>query len=523
MKNFNLCFIPVIFFFFCCCTLLAQPTIIWQKCFGGSGWDAFLSIKQTIDNGYILYGVSESNDGDVTGNHNSRDIWVVKISDTGQIQWEHSLGGSQMEQITGEVQQTLDGGYIVAGASNSNDGDVTGHHGTSTYSDFWVIKLSDSGSIQWQRSYGGSLDDYCTSVEQTKDSGYILTGWTSSNDGDVTAGPGYPDFWIVKLDDTGSIQWQKTIGGLSEDHGNCIRQTSDGGYIVTGYIWAGGGNVTSVQGWVDFWVVKLSDTGSIQWQNTLGGSDGDVPYTVDETFDGGYIVCGWAYSDDGHVTGNHGDEDYWIVKLDSSGVLQWQKAFGGTEIDRGGGGLQTSDKGYLVFGASCSNNGDVTGHHGGISSGDCWIVKTDSAGALIWQASYGGTNNDGGVIMPTVGGGYIIGGYSFSNDGDVSGNHGSSDYWVVKLSDNIVNVDRMNLNRKDFSIYPNPAKDKIYIEMQQNLISAEFIIKNVLGQTVITGEIMEKNSVVDISSLTRGIYLLSSGNNLKQTIKLIKQ
>jgi hypothetical protein len=234
--------------------LSATGAIQWQKCLGGSGWDVATSIQQTSDGGFIVAGRTNSNDGDVTGNHGNDDFWVVKLSATGEIQWQKSLGGSNDDWAT-SIQQTSDGGFIVAGSTDSNDGDVTGNHGND---DFWVAKLSSTGAIQWQKSLGGSGDELAESTQQTSDGGFIVTGWTTSNDGDVTGNHGGKDFWVVKLSSTGAIQWQKSLGGSGTDVAESIQQTSDGGFIVAGYTASNDGDVTGNHGYDDFWVVKLS-------------------------------------------------------------------------------------------------------------------------------------------------------------------------------------------------------------------------------------------------------------------------
>ncbi len=350
----------------------AQPNIEWQKCLGGTSDDFAYSIQQTTDGGYIVAGTTQSNDSDVTGNHGSRDYWIVKLDNSGGIQWQKCLGGSNGEGIV-SIQQNSDGGYIVSGLSISNDGDVTGNHGGS---DFWIIKLDSAGGIQWQKCLGGSDVEVANSIQQTTDGGFIVAGNSLSNDGDVTGNHGDYDYWIVKLDSTGVIQWQKSLGGTGDDRAYFIQQTSDGGYIVAGRSISNDCDVTGNHGYYDYWIVKLDSTGDIHWQKCFGGSDSEIPKSIQQTSDGGYIIAGYSGSNDGDVTGNHFFLDYWIVKLNSIGVIQWQKSLGGTGFDDSNSIQQTSDGGYIVAGFSNSINGDVTGKHGNF---DYWIVKLDSS------------------------------------------------------------------------------------------------------------------------------------------------
>ena len=188
-------------------TFAQAPAIDWQKSFGGTTIESAGIILQTTEGGYIVSCNTQSNDGDVTGNHGNTDIWVVKLSVSGAIQWGKTLGGTESD-IAQSILKTRDGGYVVAGYTDSNDGDVTGNHGNT---DFWVVKLSNAGIIQWQKTLGGTQEDYAYSIQQTIDGGYIVVGNTGSNDGDVTGNHGGSDMWIVKLSATGTFQWQKTL------------------------------------------------------------------------------------------------------------------------------------------------------------------------------------------------------------------------------------------------------------------------------------------------------------------------
>jgi hypothetical protein len=286
---------------------------------------------------------------------------VVKLDDIGAIQWQKCLGGSGDDRAT-DIQQTLDGGYIVAGQSNSNDGDVSGNHGSS---DFWIVKLDGNGNIEWQRSLGGAGFDAAQAIQQTPDEGYIVAGTSDSNDGDVTGNNGGMDYWIVKLDDTGTIQWQNSWGGTGNDNPSAILQTSDGAYVVVGATESNDGDVSENQGGWDLWLIKLDASGSLQLQRTLGGSGDDGAGSIRETPDAGFILAGSTSSNDGDVSGNHGLDDCWIVKLDASGVLQWQRTFGGPGIDLSNAVDVTVDGGFIVGGSSSSNDGDVSGNNGG--------------------------------------------------------------------------------------------------------------------------------------------------------------
>ncbi|MEO6455072.1 MAG: hypothetical protein ABIN97_13415 [Ginsengibacter sp.] len=439
-KSYTL--IAFLFFVFSFSAEAQVPAIQWQKCLGGTEWDQPSSIKQTSDGGYIIAGNSSSLDGDVSGNHGgASDYWIVKLNSTGTIQWQKCFGGSD-DDVANSIEQTSDGGYIIAGYSNSLDGDVSGNQGNN---DYWIVKLDPLGNITWQNSFGGSLGDMAYDIHQTNDGGYIVAGSTSSFDGDVSGRHGVGssgwqyDYWVVKLNSTGIIQWQKCLGGSDNDYTYSIKQTNDGGYIVAGGSDSNDGDVSGNHGSGDCWIVKLNNIGVIQWQICMGGSSGDRSESIEQTVDGGYIFTGFTQSNDGDVTGHHSNIDYWVVKLDGRGSIQWQKTLGGSLMDYARSIAQTTDSGYIVAGHSDSFDGDVAGSHG---SGDYWIVKLNSIGDFQWRKCLGGTGRDWPYsIKETSDGGYIIAGLSGSNDDDVSGNHGyNNDYWIVKLEPDILNV-----------------------------------------------------------------------------------
>ena len=365
-----------------------------------------------------------------------------------EIEWQKSLGGSYFDEAR-SIQQTSDGGYIVAGNSYSNDGDVSGNHGEW---DYWIVKLNDTGNIQWQKCLGGSEFDIAYAIQQTSDGGYIVAGMTESNDGDVSGNHGYDDYWVVKLDDTGNIQWQKSLGGSSIEKAQSIQQTLDGGYITAGYSYSNNGDASGNHGASDYWVVKLDDTGNIQWQKSLGGSESEWAYSIQQTTDGGYIVAGWSYSNNGDVSENHGDDDYWVLKLDNTGNIQWQKSLGGSSVEWAHSTQQTSDGGYIVAGWSKSNDGDASGNHG---ETDVWVVKLAGSGVTTYEITTssepaeGGTTTGGGIYnygaSVTVSA-FANAGYSFINwteDGTEVSNHTEYTFIVTEDRDLVANFEEI--------------------------------------------------------------------------------
>jgi hypothetical protein len=430
--------------------LIAQTfiNVSWQKALGGTKSDAAYSVQKTGDGGYIVAGESKSTDDDVSGNHGGSDCWVVKLNSSGIIEWKKSLGGSLDEGYYSRIIQTADGGYCLVTKTSSSNGEIaSGHHGGE---DCWVVKLSNIGGIEWQKALGGTRGEAGFSLVQTSDAGYIIVGGTYSNDGDVSGNHGNSDCWVVKLNSLGSLQWQKALGGSSNESGSEISQTADGGYIIAGGTNSNDGNVSGNHGGNDAWVVKLSNSGAVEWQKTLGGTNDDYFLSIKQTADGGYIIAGGTNSNDGDVSGNHGDYDTWIVKLSSSGAIQWQKALGGSGGEEIESIIQTTDEGYIAAGYTESNDNDISGNHGNT---DYWVIKLSSVGIIEWQKALGGTGNDYARSITITGGGYVIAGYSTSNDGDVSGNHGGGDFWIA------------NLSVRNFTVSPNyPCQDK-YVKL----------------------------------------------------------
>jgi hypothetical protein len=495
------------------------PNIQWAKCYGGSFGDNATSILPTKDGGYIIAGGTFSNDGDVIGHHgadSTADVWIVKIDDTGAIKWQKSLGSIHMEGAN-SMAHTSDGGYIVAGYASSNGGIVSGNHGNV---DYWVVKIDDTGAIQWQKSYGGTNYDVAFSIIQTKDSGYVVAGSSFSNDGDVTGHHGsniYPDYWIVKLDDTGIIEWQKSLGGTNNDDATSILQTSDGGYIVAGYSSSNDGDVVghhvnSMTITNDYWVVKLDGEGVIQWQKSLGGKYEDEATIILPTKDGGYIVGGGAASNDGDVTGHHGSTyifDCWVVKINDTGAIQWQKSFGGSNADEVESIKETNEGGYIVAGYSRSNDGDATINHGNNGSEDFWVVKLDDTGSLQWQKSLGGSVSEiASSVLETADSGYIVAGGATSFFGDISGHHGisgNSDCWVVKLK---FPTGIEELSTTTLILTPNPVKDILTISLAGNVQEKNIEVIDCLGRVIQNSKFKTQNCQLSTANWVSGLYLV---------------
>lgn len=490
------------------------PAIQWQKALGGTSQDFSSSIQQTTDGGYIIAGTTMSNNGDVTSNHGQSDFWIVKLSDTGSILWQKTFGGTGIDKAI-SIQETSDGGYIVGGFTTSTDGDVTGNHGVQ---DFWVVKLSSTGVLIWQKTLGGTGDDELQGIQQTSDGGYIVVGYTYSNNGDIVGNHGDTDIWVAKLSATGSLLWQKALGGTSSEIAYGIVQTTDGGYVIAGSTSSTNGDITSSHGFGDVWIVKLSTTGTLLWQKTLGGTGEEEANSIQQTTDDGFIIGCDTNSNDGDVTNNHGAQDFWVVKLSSIGDLIWQKTFGGTSDDLCYSAQQTSDGGYVVAGVSSSNNGDLSGNYGLL---DIWVVKLTNTGTLIWQKNLGGTASDYCFsIKQTTDGGYVTAGHTQSNNNDVTGNHSTgNDAWIVKLG---ANLGTSTVTRNPLIIYPNPTQSILNIPTTNGKNFDKIVVTDLMGKIIL--EQTQNTNQVDVEQLSTGMYILQAfSGEEKVTSKFLKE
>jgi len=360
-------------------TILAQTSPAGSsfiKVIGGRNQDYGSSIQQTSDGGYVITGYTDSFGAENGG------VFVIKLDSSGNLSWAKTIDGGTGSGHS--IQQTSDGGYVITGD--------TENFGAGGY-DVFVIKLDSSGNLAWAKTIGGTDSDYGYSIQQTSDGGYVITGASRS------FGAGGWDVFVIKLDSSGYLSWAKTIGGTSEDYGCPIQQTSDGGYIITGKTQSFGA------GGSDVFVIKLDSSGNLAWAKTIGGTDSDYGYSIQQTSDGGYIITGYTYSF------GAGWSDVFVIKLDSSGNLSWAKAIGGDGGDYGYSIQQTLDGGYVITGYTYSF---------GAREQDVFVIKLDSSGNLSWAKRItvviGGSIDYGYSIQQTSDGGYIITGYTHPPD-----------------------------------------------------------------------------------------------------------
>jgi hypothetical protein len=353
------------------------------------------------------------------------------------VAWKKILGGNGNEYPYAII-NSADGGHVIAGrTSSSNDGDVSASKGGV---DFWIVKLNNTGAIAWQKTMGGNGNEIATGIVATPDGGYAISGYTNSdNNGDVAASNGGSDYWIVKINGTGDILWKKVLGGSKDDLANSITVTSEGVIVVAGQTLSSNtGDVATNHGNDDCWIVALSNTdGAVKWKKIIGGNFSEKGKSVISSGDGGVIVGGETNSsNNGDVPSSHGNIDFLLTKLDKDGNIVWNNCAGGLHGEELSSLAAGPNESFFAAGTTKSNStGDVGASKG---SEDYWIVKFNATtGALIWQKVLGGNASDYGRGIAVNSLGQIIAaGYTTSNNnGDVELNQGAADFWLIRLNE----------------------------------------------------------------------------------------
>ncbi len=345
----------------------ATNQLQWQKTYGGSDDDRGVDLIQTSDNGYAVIGKSKSNDLEVSENAGFDDFWVSKLDSSGTIIWEYSFGFAGSDTPYSII-QTNDDGYLLSGvldvSASNGQGDRNSILSRHAGGDYWVIKLNASGVKQWSNYYGGSFTDTAYDAIQTEDDGYIIIGSSDSDDVDITNNLGSYDFWILKISATGTLVWEKSFGGSEIDEAHAIIQATDGNYLIVGDTRSNDLEISQNNGAADLWIVKITPEGTLLWEKTLGGSSFDVGRSISKTQDNGFLVSGSSRSSDGNLTSNKGQNDAWVVKINSSGNLEWQKTIGGSEVDFFYDAVELNDQTIIAVGDSNSSNEDIYENNG---------------------------------------------------------------------------------------------------------------------------------------------------------------
>ena len=485
---------------------MAQAQFI-QKCLGGFSEEQGSGIRETPDGGFIVCGFKESNNGDVACSHIGIDGWLVKLDGALNIQWQKCFSGNSSARFIC-LDITTDNGFIIGGETSGGGSTLCTGHGNT---DYWIIKTDSLGNTLWQNCFGGSEDDRINDIHQTIDGGYILAGTSYSLDGDVGSGFGNGDFWILKLDSSGSILWNKTYGGFGTEDCFSISETPDHKYVACGRATFDSGDVIGTHGYNDCWVIKIDSIGNLIWQKALGGSLNDVAEDLSIDVNGDIVIIAEASSSDGDISMNYGGWDTWIVKLNSGGNIIWEKTYGGSSYDSGRSLTRAADGGYMLLSSGSSIDGDAYCSYGS----QFWFTKIDSNGIFEFEKCLGGSDFDiPKRIISTTDSGFAAIGYTFSNDGDVSGNHTPctntlcTDMWVLKLNKELVSIDENLFGQIKFEVYPNPFYGFIILktDVSRNI---EINLHNSIGELVFKKNALT-NQAINLSFLDDGIYFLDS-------------
>jgi hypothetical protein len=509
------------------------PNISWHNRYGGALSNYSYKSVQTNDGGFIIGGRSNSNISfDKSENcRGGLDYWVIKTDSNGIKEWDKTIGGASPNGIEDDVFysliQTGDNGFLICGGSNSTvSGDKTVTNNGTT--DFWIVKLSSSGAIEWQRALGGSNENVPYCVIQTIDGGYLIGGYSNSNiSGDKSENcRGLQDYWIVKLDSFGDVEWDKTFGGDSSDILTSIIQQADGSFLLTGRSNSGisGDKTETNRGAGDYWILKIDSQRNIIWQKTIGGSGFDELTAALLSQDGGFLLAGLSYSNaSGEKTENsRGFRDYWIVKIDASGDIEWDKTIGGSGDDPLFGAANCADGGYILTGGS---NSPVSGEKTEpvIGGSDGWVVKVNNIGAISWQKTIGGSLGDGfnSVVQTTDDGFYISGQTNSPISGNISiSPKGSIDYFAVKLEAEDLSNDSNVLF--GLSIYPNPTKGVVNVDFENLDQNVNYLLFNSLGQIISKGTFDSNQNKITFDG-QGGFYFLKLMSDKKtHVVKIIK-
>jgi len=444
------------------------PDTMWTKVYGGSNREYGYDIQQTIDGGYIIVGKTNSFGA------GAFDLWLIKTDSYGDINWTKTYGGNSDDEGR-SVQQTSDGGYIIIGnikPVSINDEDI------------WLLKTNELGDTLWTKIFGDYSWDKGYSVQQTSDGGYIVVGFTKS------FGAGSKDIWLIKTDSSGDTLWTKTFGTAWDDEGYDVYQTKDDGYIITGYSSAGPSDY--------IWLLKTDQDGDTLWTRNYGGTHGGKGLSVLQTIDDGIVLTGYYY----YSSQYYFHADVHLIKTNIIGELIWDKKLWHSGI--GNSVQETSDQGFIVVAQSTF---DETGN-----TGNLYLIKTNSLGDTIWTRKY--LSNQSGIgysVKQTTDEGYVFTGF-------IQADIFNSDVAIIKTNPDsgIVSVkDYININYSRFYLvqnYPNPFNPSTSI--QYEVSSRQFVslkVYDVLGNEVATLVDEEKSAgsykvEFDGTDLSSGIY-----------------
>ena len=527
----------LLLFFFTGISLTYPQKVSWEKTYGGLHADYLFDIQPTPDYGFILAGSSVS---DVGGSKSEKkqgvmDFWLWKMSETGKLEWQRSYGGDGIDKLQSLV-VTRDGGLFLGGTSNSQKGfDKTAKNFGGD--DLWIMRLDPFGAILWQKTLGGKGEDKLAQVIQTTDGGFLVGGSSSSNrlfdaqkqevveNAKSENSRGNLDYWVIKLDAQGEIEWQKTLGGRYADILKTVSQTPDGGYILGGVSNSpeSGDKTQTNYGAFDFWIVKLDETGAIEWQQTLGGEGDDQLVSIITTGENEYLVAGYSNSGISHSKerSNRGTStDIWVLQLDETGEPLWQETYHIAPYTILTKLIKTDDKAFLLGGYS--QNRLIDKKQKGTVGSDYFALKIDSLGEQKWKRELGSSSRDVlAGLVETRDGGYVLAGTSNGkvSKSKQSGNVGLEDFWIVKLLDE----DKDDKAKRLIEAYPNPTNNFTNVLIGFDYEKGTATMVDIAGRQLQHFEINSRTVPVSLQGLPLGIYLITIRTDKgSETVKILK-
>ncbi len=531
--------------------LNAAGSVQWQQTLGGSNDEQANVVKELPGGGYIIAGSSSSGNGNVGSAFGAKDAWMVKLTPSGSIAWSKVIGGLGNEEATSVFPTADGGFFVVGYSFSSVLSQQGGaslpsnHHGNS---DIWAARLDGAGNTLWTKCYGGSMSDRGNAAIQLSNGTFVIAGYTESNNGDVSGNHQdqnfFPavntqDYWVINVDIDGNLLWQKCLGGSVSENANDLQETFSGDIVVAGYSYSSDGDVPSNSGMKDVWVVKLSTSGTLLWSRTIGGMFDDLPMSVNLLPNGGFLLSGSTNSSiiNGIPMPIIGYYDYFMMYLDNNGSYMAHAVVGGTGWDYGRSVVRTTDGNYVIGGYTNSSNGFFSSNSGSFDFG---VVKINASILPVELVSFEATPYNNNVFLEwqtatEVNNAFFIverseNGTDFEGIGLIEG-HGTSyethnyqftDYnvaegkWYYRLhqvdiegADHYSDTRIVTINHfRTTGIYPNPAIDNIVIAGEGPIKSVT--ISDFAGRTYLSEYYghFSSTETMNVSSLPKGTYIL---------------
>ncbi|MDD5528765.1 MAG: T9SS type A sorting domain-containing protein [bacterium] len=471
---------------------------LWTRTFGGTSSEVGNSVQQTSDGGFVIAGTTKSFGAGV------EDVYLVRTNSSGDTLWTKAFGGTSSD-YGNSVQQTQDGGFIIAGTTKSFG------IGAPTYSNVYLIKTNSSGDTLWTRTFGdfSNEDGYSVQSISGGTNGFIIAGSTTS------FGAGGGDIYLVRTNSSGDTIWTRTYGGSNNDWGAYVQKTQDGGFIITG------GASSFGAGSYDAYLVRTDSLGDTLWTRAFGGTSYDYGKSVQQTQDGGFIITGETSS---FGTGTPGYYNVYLIKTNSSGDTLWTRTFGGTKDDYGNSVQQAQDGGFIIAGQTQSF-GIATPTYFNV-----YIIKTNSSGNALWTKTFGGIYSDVGNSVQSVSdadSGFIIAGTT-GTFGETSG-----DVYLIRLSKEVGVEEKLNIKNQisKLEISQNPfSRSTIISYSVWNSRDCSINLYDISGKCIktITNEPKPAGTYsinLNANELKTGIYFLqlnANGTKITKKITIIK-